>query len=94
MELKEFFVEGLVHISSLLDDYYIFDEPHHRLIGESTNKGFSVGDEITVIIEGVDIAKRQIDMKIAKAPKAGQRRKTVKRSTRNKKIVRRAFADE
>jgi ribonuclease R len=66
VELNEYFVEGLVHISSLLDDYYIFDEPRHRLIGESTNKSFSVGDDITVIIEGVDIARRQIDMLLAK----------------------------
>ncbi len=83
VELKEFFVEGLVHISSLLDDYYIFDEPHHRLIGESTNKGFSVGDEITIIIEGVDISKRQIDMKVAKVE--GQRKKRTPKSTRKKR---------
>ncbi len=89
VELKEYFVEGLVHISNLTDDYYIFDEPRHRLIGESTNKGFSVGDDITVIIEGVDIAKRQIDMKIAKednekkrAPEMRRRKKRSKKGFR------------
>lgn len=79
VELKEFFVEGLVHISSLVDDYYIFDEPHHRLIGENTNKGFSVGDNINIIVEGVDIAKREIDMKIAKKDNEKERAPMMKR---------------
>ncbi|MBE9531524.1 MAG: VacB/RNase II family 3'-5' exoribonuclease, partial [Proteobacteria bacterium] len=83
VELKEFFVEGLIHISSLIDDYYIFDEPRHRLIGESTNKAFSVGDEITVIVEGVDISKRQIDMKLAKPP--GARKKKAPKFSRAKR---------
>ena len=85
VELKEFFVEGLVHISSLVDDYYIFDEPRHRLIGENTNKGFSVGDDIAVMIEGVDIAKRQIDMKIAKGENEKRREPLKKRRKKSSK---------
>ena len=65
VELKEYFVEGLIHVTTLSDDYYTFDEKTHRLTGDGTNKSFSVGDDITVVIEGVDIARRQIDMKIA-----------------------------
>ncbi len=65
VELKEYFVEGLIHVTTLLDDYYIFDETTHRLTGEGTGKNFNVGDDITVIIERVDIARRQIDMLLA-----------------------------
>ncbi len=92
VELNEYFVEGLVHISSLTDDYYTFIEAHHRLIGEGTGQSFSVGDDITVIIDSVDIARRQIEMKIAKGKiktktKAGKSMRREK-NKKNKKTFR------
>lgn len=62
VELKEYFVEGLVHVSTLLDDYYIFDGKRHVLVGENTKRKFSLGDEISVRIEGVDLERRRIEM--------------------------------
>lgn len=62
VELKDYFVEGLVHVTNLKDDYYTFFEKQHSLIGERTKKRFRIGDEVRVKIQKVDIGKRQIDL--------------------------------
>ncbi len=62
VELEEYFVEGLVHISSLVDDYYIYIEREHSLIGEHTKKKYRVGNKVIVRIERVDMERRQIDL--------------------------------
>lgn len=62
VELKDYFVEGLVHVTNLKDDYYTFIEKQHSLIGERTKKRFRIGDEVKVKIQKVDIGKRQIDL--------------------------------
>ncbi len=65
VELEELFVEGLVHVTSLHDDYYHYDEKGHLLTGERRGKTFRIGDEITVYVDRVDVEKRQIDFKLA-----------------------------
>lgn len=62
VELKEYFVEGLIHVSSLTDDYYIYDEKRHTLTGERTKRRFRPGDEVTVVVNAVDIERRRIDL--------------------------------
>jgi ribonuclease R len=64
VELEEFFVEGLVHISSLADDYYLFSEKTHALRGESTSKVFRLGDRLEVRVVRVDIEARQIELAV------------------------------
>ena len=61
IELKDFFVEGLVHITQLQDDYYHYQEEHYRLIGEQFRKIYRIGDTVNVQVAHVDVAKRQID---------------------------------
>ncbi|MBI4378434.1 MAG: ribonuclease R [Nitrospinae bacterium] len=61
VELKEIFVEGLIHVSSLPDDYYIFNEREHSLAGRRTKKQFRIGDRVKVKVENVSMEKRQID---------------------------------
>ncbi|WP_305045106.1 ribonuclease R [Geoalkalibacter sp.] len=61
VELQEFFVEGLVRVSSLGDDFYHFEEERHRLIGEYSRRVFQIGDEVRVRVEHVDLERRQID---------------------------------
>ena len=53
-------IEGLVHITALDDDYYIYDEGHLCLIGEKTNKVYRLGDEVRVKCSRVDIPNREI----------------------------------
>ena len=54
-------VEGLLHMSSLTDDYYVYIEERYCIIGERTKKLYSIGDEITVEVLKVDISERTID---------------------------------
>ncbi len=65
VELKEYFVEGLVHVSTLTDDYYIFDEKRHSLVGESKKRVFRLADGVRVRLKNVDIERRRIDMVLA-----------------------------
>ena len=61
-------IEGLVHVSSLMDDDYWFDEASHSLIGRRTKRRFRLGDAVRVKVARVDLAKRQLDFRLAGAP--------------------------
>jgi ribonuclease R len=76
VELVEHFVEGLVHISSMADDYYRFIERAHILRGETTHKVYRLGDKVRVQVIRVDQEKRQIDLgivEILEAVRASER---------------------
>lgn len=64
VELKDLYVEGLVHVSSLPHDYYRFDPAQHRLVGERTRKVFGLGDALMVRVVRVDLDNRQIDFEL------------------------------
>jgi ribonuclease R len=61
VELDEIYVQGLVHVSSMTDDYYLFDEKAHQLKGENTKKVYRLGDKVEVQVARVDLERRQID---------------------------------
>jgi ribonuclease R len=65
VELVDYFVEGLVHVSTLRDDYYHFVEKEHLLRGESRKRSFRIGDRVKVRIENVSLGKREIDFSLA-----------------------------
>ena len=54
-------VEGLVHVSSLTDDYYIFDEENYCLRGEMSQKTYHLGDPVQVLVSEVDVTTKSID---------------------------------
>ena len=54
-------IEGLVKVSNMDDDYYVFDDKHYCLLGERTKKRYQIGDEIRVRLSRADIATRQLD---------------------------------
>lgn len=62
VELGEIFVEGLVHVSSLADDYYIYMEQDHKWRGQRRNKIYKIGDLVKVRVKQVDISLRRIDL--------------------------------
>jgi ribonuclease R len=62
VELVEHYVEGLVHISSMADDYYRFVEQQHVLYGENTKKTYRLGGKVAVQVVRVDLERRQIDL--------------------------------
>ncbi len=61
VELRDYFVEGLIHVTTLYDDYYHYHEESYSLVGEQFRKRYRVGDKVRVQITHVDVAKRQID---------------------------------
>ena len=61
VELEEYLIDGLVHISSIQDDYYVFLEKEHAFIGEKKRKRYRIGDMVKVRVERVDTASRQLD---------------------------------
>jgi ribonuclease R len=62
IELIEHFVEGLVHVSTMADDYYRFVEGSHVLHGENTGKVYRLGDRVKVQVIKVDMERRQVDL--------------------------------
>jgi ribonuclease R len=61
VELKDIFVEGLVRVTSLHDDYYHYHEKRYCLVGERTHRTFRIGDEVKVRLDRVDMERRHID---------------------------------
>lgn len=76
IELKDIFVEGLVHISSLENDYYVYDNVRQRLTGRASGVVYSIGDALKVQVVRVDLDQRQIDFELVlpKKKKAKKRR--------------------
>ncbi|MCJ7501010.1 ribonuclease R [bacterium] len=64
VELEEFFIEGLVHLSALHDDYYSFHEDRLMLVGEHTGTVFLIGDQVTVEVADVNLARRHVDFRL------------------------------
>ena len=54
-------VEGLVHISNMVDDYYIYDNERKELFGQGSNKVFKIGDSVKIRVAKVSIPKAEID---------------------------------
>jgi ribonuclease R len=82
IELVEHYVEGMVHVSTMADDYYRFHEQSHLLFGENTKKRYRLGDKVTVQVVRVDLERRQIDLGLEDilAAVAGTRRRGPDRS--------------
>ncbi len=93
IELIEHYVEGLVHISSMADDYYRFVEQHHVLRGENTKKVYRLGDKVNVQVVRVDMERRQVDLglvDILDAVRAEERRAPVRSKVKPKREQRSA----
>ena len=66
VELNEFFIEGLVHVSTLIDDHYEFQERKHRLAGHRSGRKFRLGDAVRVCVDRVDRARHLVDFSFVK----------------------------
>ena len=66
VELKDIFVEGLVRVTGLHDDYYHYDEKRYSLVGERTHQVFRIGGRVRVRLERVDLERRHIDFGLMK----------------------------
>jgi ribonuclease R len=81
--------EGLVHISSLSDDFYTYDQTSRSLTGDRSKVEYRLGDPITVLIANVDVDRRQLDLRVVasakkrpkgRSPVPGKSKAPIKRS--------------
>ncbi len=64
VEIEDLLVEGLVHVSSLKDDWYEYRSRQQRLIGRKSRRQFALGDRVRVQVRNVDYYRQQIDLTI------------------------------
>ncbi len=62
----DYLIDGLVHVSTITDDYYRYDPAAHTLEGRRTGRAFRLGDTITVRVARVDLDRRQLDFQVAR----------------------------
>ena len=62
VQVGDYLIDGLVRVSTIEDDYYIFEERMHALIGERTGRTFRLGDRVRIQVVRADRALRQIDL--------------------------------
>ena len=94
IELVEHFVEGLVHISTMADDYYRFVERAHILRGENTEKEYRLGDRVAVQVVKVDMERRQVDLGLVEILDAVRQSERNRGSRRSAAEPRRAKAGQ
>jgi len=73
VRLNDLFIDGLVHISGLANDYYLFDMPKQRLIGENSGMIFRLGDTVKVRVEAVSLEQKQIDFSLISSERKPRR---------------------
>ncbi|QSG84183.1 ribonuclease R [Acinetobacter indicus] len=64
--LKDLYVDGMIHVSQLGDDFFMFDQASQSLVGQSRGQTFSLGDEVKVKVAGVNLEERKIDFELVK----------------------------
>ncbi|HET9121998.1 MAG TPA: RNB domain-containing ribonuclease, partial [Acidiferrobacteraceae bacterium] len=74
VELSEIYVDGLVHVTALGNDYYHFDPARHCLMGERTHMAYRLGDPVRVRLVRVDLDDRKIDFELAEEPRGKRAR--------------------
>jgi len=75
VQLEESFVEGLIHVTGLPDDYYHFDPVGHCMTGRRSNREYRLGQRLQVTVARVNLDERKIDFALAVSPPAGKRRR-------------------
>ena len=84
VELSDIYVEGLVHVTALTNDYYRYDPVRHRLTGESSGRTFRLADSIRVKVARVDLDERKIDFILADGAEKTEKRSQAKLSKPSK----------
>jgi ribonuclease R len=74
--LVELPVEGLIHVTSLADDYYYLESGTHTLVGRSSGRRHRLGDRTAVRVAHVDLDRRELDLVLADAPLSQRRQRS------------------
>lgn len=64
--LKDLYVDGMLHVSQLGDDFFVYDQPSQSLIGQSRGQVFGLGDEVKIKVAGVQLEERKIDFELVR----------------------------
>lgn len=92
--LKDLYVEGLVHISELAEDYFHYDKARHRLVGEKSGLMWKLGDSIKVKVVRADLELARIDFAVALPEPAAARSRSRKPAPAEEPATRRTPAAE
>lgn len=88
--LKDLYVDGMVHVSQLGDDFFVFDQVSQNLVGQNRGQVFSLGDEVKIKVAGVNLEERKIDFELvqqlshagrairARAPRVSEKKPTAR----------------
>ena len=68
VQIPELMIDGLVHVTSLPNDYYHYDSGRQEMVGERTGRSFGLGEAMKVIVQRVDMETRRIDFRPAELP--------------------------
>jgi ribonuclease R len=83
VQLDRYFVEGLVHVTNLGNDYYFFDEARMTLTGRRAGKVFSLGTKVNIRVAAANVLKKQLDFQLLSGvqhpPKKGMKHRNVHR---------------
>jgi ribonuclease R len=83
VQIPQLQIDGLVHVTSLQNDYYKFDPASQALIGERSGQRYGLGDSLEIVVSRVDLNTRRIDFQLA--PDGTQRRDGVPRARKRRK---------
>ncbi|MDZ7264465.1 MAG: ribonuclease R [candidate division KSB1 bacterium] len=67
VEITDFLIEGMVHITNLRDDYYIYEETKYRLVGQYHGQVYQLGDPVVVMVALVNLDERIIDFELVES---------------------------
>jgi ribonuclease R len=83
--------EGMIHLSTLADDFYTFDQATRRLIGSQTHHEYCLGDPIRVVVAAVDVDRRTLDLRPVPKSKSGGKKRTPESGPRSDASPKRTF---
>lgn len=66
IDLKDIHCEGMIRVSDLKGDYFVYDQKSHALVGRKSGKKYQLGDEIRVRVKSTNLERRQIDFALSK----------------------------
>ncbi|MGE4350157.1 MAG: ribonuclease R [Candidatus Berkiella sp.] len=84
VELKEIFIEGLVHVSQLGREYFQYDPIKHRMLGDVTRQSYQLGQAVRVKVVRVDLEDKKIDFELSDA-RISNRKENAKNKKKNNK---------
>lgn len=73
VRLDNLYIDGIVHVSTLENDYYYYDAARHRLIGEASGYTYQLGDRVRVKLESVNLEEHKIDFSLLSSEKKPRR---------------------